>query len=162
MTQGSADQLFFADPNRNTVSWIDTSTGAIGVLAGSAICGFTGDGGAAIGALLCFPEGMVVGKDKRLFIADTGNNRIRAVDLAAGTITTVAGNGESGNFGDGGQAINAGLSGPTAVALDLQGDLYIADAGNNCIRRVDAKTLAITTWATAHDLTAALNHLQVR
>lgn len=106
---GKANELFIADLNRNTVSWLDVSTDSIGVLAGSATCGFTGDGEAAIGALLCFPEGMALGKDKRLFIADTGNNRIRAVDLAGGTITTVAGNGEPRNFGDGGRAINASL-----------------------------------------------------
>jgi DNA-binding beta-propeller fold protein YncE len=105
---------------------------------------------------------MALGKDKRLFIADTGNNRIRAVDLAGGTITTVAGNGEPRNFGDGGRAINASLSGPTAVALDLNGNLYIADAGNNCIRRVDVKTQTITTWETAHDLASFVNQLRIR
>jgi DNA-binding beta-propeller fold protein YncE len=152
VAQGAANELFIADANRNAVSWLDVTTGAIGILAGSATCGFAGDGGAAMGALLCFPEGMALSKDRRLFIADTGNNRIRVVDLARGTITTVAGNGEPGNFGDGGQAVNAGLNGPTAIALDPNGNLYIADAGNNCIRRVDANAQTITTWATPHDL----------
>src|ERR1019366_9158062 len=78
-------------------------------------------------------------------IADQGNNRIRKVDVR-GIITTVAGNGSQGYFGDGGAAIKAGLSYPSGVAVDPSGNLYIADWGNDRIRKVDVKGI-ITTVA---------------
>jgi sugar lactone lactonase YvrE len=159
VASGDGRQIFFADSSRNTLSRVDTATGATQVLAGSARCGFGGDGGAAIGALLCFPEGMFLGGE-RLFIADTGNNRIRALDLSTGTISTVVGDGQSGYSGDGGSAASASLSGPVAVAADIQGNLYIVDAGNNCIRRVDARSGTIATWMSAADLMAAVASLQ--
>ena len=80
-----------------------------------------------------------------LYIADTGNDRIRRVD-ASGTITTLAGTGERGYSGDGGPADEARLNSPRGVAVDGAGNLYIADRGNNRIRRVDASG-TITTIA---------------
>ena len=80
-----------------------------------------------------------------LYIADSGNNRIRKVDTN-GIITTVAGKGGLGYSGDGGAATNAGLNTPYAVALDALGNLYIADSGNNRIRKVDTNGI-ITTVA---------------
>jgi len=84
---------------------------------------------------------------RNLYIADTDNNRIRKVDHATGTITTVAGNGTQGFSGDGGPATSAQLHYPSGVALDTAGNLYIADVGNTRVRKVDHATRRITTFA---------------
>ena len=144
--------LMLSNQSRNAVSLINVPDNDPHAIAGSVLCGFDGDGGPAIGALLCSPESLAVSRDKKLFIADTGNNRVRQVDLSTGIITTVAGDGAPGFDGDGGPAVNGRLKGPMGFALDSAGDLYIADTGNGCIRRLDAKTGRITTWATARDL----------
>ena len=88
---------------------------------------------------------MAVDGAGNLYIADTNNRRIRKVDTS-GVITTVAGTGERGFSGEGGQAVEAQLSSPYGVAVDGAGNLYIADAGNNRIRKVDSSGL-ITTIA---------------
>ncbi len=94
-----------------------------------------GDGGPATEAQLSFPNGAVVDAAGNLYIADTSNGRIRKVD-AAGTITTVAGTEESGFSGDGGPATEAQLRFPEGVAVDGAGNLYIADAWNDRIRKL--------------------------
>lgn len=124
--------------------------------------GFSGDGGPANEALLYMPfsqsappAGRIeMGLDDTLYIADTGNHRIRAV-TPDGIIDTVAGTGPDefdptfggGYAGDGGPATEAELSRPTDIALDADGNLYIADTDNSCVRRVDAETGIITTAA---------------
>ncbi len=148
---GADGSILFSDPSRNTVSQVDVPETDAQTIAGNAVCGFSGDGGPAIGALLCFPEALAVHKEK-ILIADTGNNRIRQVDRSTGIISTVAGNGEPGYAGDDGPALSASLKGPMGIAVDDAGDVYIADTGNDCIRRLDAKTGTITTWATARNL----------
>jgi trimeric autotransporter adhesin len=147
--------LLFSDANRNSVSLVDLPRDTVHIIAGGAICGFSGDGQQATGALMCFPEGLAFSPDRKLFIADTGNNRIRQIDLNTGIITTVAGNGEAGYSGDGGPAVNASLKGPMGIAVDEAGNLYIADTGNNCIRRVETKAGRITTWSSTRDLARA-------
>lgn len=128
--------------------------------------GFRGDGGPATEALLYLPfsqsappAGRIdIGPDDTLYITDTGNHRIRAVD-AEGVIRTVAGTGpddapdvydpsyRGGYSGDGGPATEAKLSRPTDVVVDPDGNFYIADTDNSCVRRVDAETGIITTAA---------------
>jgi hypothetical protein len=103
--------------------------------AGDGSFGFGGDGGQATAAALKLPTGVLLDNSANVFIADTGNNRIRKV-AANGIITTVAGNGSSGSSGDGGPATSARLSGPTGLAIDSAGNLYIADTGNNEVRKV--------------------------
>lgn len=98
--------------------------------------GFAGDGGFARQAKLNSPEGIHLDRDGNLYIAAPGNNRIRRVDRA-GVITTVAGNGAAGFSGDGGPARDAQLNLPTGVAVDDAGNLYIADANNRRIRKVE-------------------------
>ena len=96
----------------------------------------------------CLPQGLAVDAAGNLFIADQGNSRIRRVDAATGVITTVAGTGTAGYGGDGGPATDAALvSGAGGVALDAAGNLFIADGGNNRVRRVDAATGIFTTVA---------------
>ena len=90
---------------------------------------------------------MAVDAQGNLYIADTGNNRIRRVDAATGVITTVAGDGTNRFGGDGGPAVNASLSSPRGVAVDAAGNLFLTDTFNSRIRRVDVGTGVITTVA---------------
>ena len=118
----------------------------ITTVAGNGIGTNAGDGGAAINASLQYPRGVTFDAAGNLYIADQNNNRIRKVDTN-GVITTVAGNGTNGYTGDGGAATNASLNGPTSVALDAAGNLYICDMSNGRIRKVDTNAI-ITTIAT--------------
>jgi sugar lactone lactonase YvrE len=98
--------------------------------------GFAGDGGPATAAWLWSPHGIAVLNDA-LFIADTGNGRIRRV--SAGVITTIAGNGGRGYTGDGGPARNAEVYYPTGVAVDALGKVYVATPGNKAIRVLEPR-----------------------
>jgi trimeric autotransporter adhesin len=118
----------------------------ISTVAGSATAGFAGDNAAATSARLSNPTGVTVDSAGNLYIADLGNNRIRKVS-ATGIITTVAGTGVGGFSGDGAAATAAQLSAPSRVAVDSAGNLYIADAINNRIRKVTAATGFISTIA---------------
>jgi sugar lactone lactonase YvrE len=103
-------------------------------VAGTGRAGFAGDGGAASSALLSGPTGIAVGTEGTVFVSDTGNNRVRAID-SEGTIVTIAGTGVPGLFGDGGSAAKAELSAP--LGLFFVGDtLYVADTGNDRIRAI--------------------------
>lgn len=105
-----------------------------------------GDGAPAARAELNRPEGIWYDPNGNLYLADTGNNRVRRVDATDGTITTVVGTGASGYTGDDGAARAAQLARPTDVVGDRLGNLYVADAGNAAIRRVDPEGI-ITTLA---------------
>ena len=146
----SAGNLYIADTDNNRIRKVDVN-GTITKVAGDSPIqvyssgGFGGDGGPATNALLNHPGGIAFDSAGNLYIADSGNNRIRKVD-ANGVITTVAGGGSSG-LGDGGPATKAELFIPSDVALDAAGNLYIADSYNGGrIRRVDVSGV-ITTVA---------------
>ena len=126
-----------------------TAAGGIATVAGTGSSGYGGDGGPAVNAQLACPHGVAVDASDNLYIADTGNNRLRKVTLD-GTITTVAGNGAPDFGGDGGPALNAKLNAPTSLAIDTSGNLYIADTGNNRIRRISGDG-TITTVAGCAD-----------
>ena len=143
----SSGNLFIAQRGGNSIREVAADTGVITTVAGSGTGGFTGDGGTAISANLYQPDGVAVDSFGSLYIADTGNNRIREVTAATGIITTVAGTGYATYGGDGGPPAAASLSQPNAVAVDASGNLYIADAGNNRVRKVSAVTGIITTLA---------------
>ena len=113
---------------------------ALTALAGNGIAGFSGDTGAATSASLALPYGLAIDSAGNLYIADALNHRIRKVDTT-GVITTVAGNGTAASTGDGGSATNASLNFPTGVAVDSTGNIYIADQGNNRIRKVTGGTI---------------------
>ncbi len=108
------------------------------------------DGQLAVNALMQYPQGLAVDADGNLYIADSENNRVWRVDAASGRIYDAAGNGRRGLSGDGGPARAAQLNLPTAVGIDLAGNLYIADTGNDRIRIVDRRgsirTLAGGGW----------------
>jgi len=120
-----------------------TPDGIISTFAGNGGSGFSGDGGPATAATLYSPEKMSIDADGTIYIADYGNRRIRIVD-SAGTIYSVAGMDTAGFSGDGGPATAATLYGPNAVAIDFDGNLYIAD-GNCRIRKVDSFDGTINT-----------------
>ena len=148
-----AGNVYIADHWNSRIRKVD-STGTITTIAGTGRTrqgvgkdGFSGDGGPAVEAHLNYPEGVAVDGAGNVYIADTGNHRIRKVD-STGTITTIAGTGRRGFRGDGGQAVEAHLSNPKDVAVDGAGNLYIADSIHNRIRKVDS-TGTITTIARA-------------
>jgi trimeric autotransporter adhesin len=136
MAVDAAGNLFIADTHNNRIRKVSPG-GTITTVAGSANFGFSGDGGLATSAELNGPTGVAVDSSGNLFIADTANNRIRKVS-AGGIITTIAGNGTFGFSGDGGPASSAELGGPTGVAVDGHGNLFIAEYVNNRIRKVSA------------------------
>ena len=121
------------------------SPATITTVAGTGLPGFNGDG-PATAAQLSNPVGVAVNTAGDLWIADQNNHRIRKVD-AAGIITTVAGTGVAGFNADNIAADAAQLRDPSGVAVDVAGDLWIADLSNDRIRKVDATTGTITTVA---------------
>ncbi|MEI6821811.1 MAG: T9SS type A sorting domain-containing protein, partial [Bacteroidota bacterium] len=143
----ASGNIYIADQNNQRVRKVTASTGIISTVAGNGTTGFTGDGGAATSAELYYPTGVALDASGNIYIADIFNQRIRKVTASTGIITTVAGNGTSGFAGDGGAATSAELYYPTGVALDASGNIYIADYGNNRIRKVTASTGIITTVA---------------
>jgi trimeric autotransporter adhesin len=138
----SGSNLYIADTNNHRIRKI-TSAGIITTVAGNGTRGFSGDGGPAKSAQLNEPMALEIDAKGDLYFADSSNNRIRKIDHA-GIITTIAGNGTYGFSGDGGSAIAAQLAQPMDVAIDLFGNLYIADTNNYRIRKV-APTGIITT-----------------
>jgi sugar lactone lactonase YvrE len=145
-----AGNLYIADWFNAVIRKVTAATGIITTVAGNGTLGYSGDGGPATSAELSTLVGVVLDDLGDLYIADSNNAVIRKVAARTGIITTVAGNGTPGFSGDGGPATSAELSelcygGP--VAVDGFGTLYIADCGNNRVRKVPAGTGVITTVA---------------
>ncbi len=139
--------VYIADSGNHRIRRVDAA-GVITTVAGTAVAGFGGDGGPATAAQLSNPSGVAVDGAGNVYIAATGNHRIRRVD-AAGVITTVAGTSASGFSGDGGPATAAQLSNPSGMDVDGAGNVYVADAGNFRIRRVDAAGVITTVAGTS-------------
>lgn len=138
----ASGNVFIADSTYGTIRKVDTN-GIITTFAGNGTNGYLGDGGAATNAELSAPHGVAVDAVGNVFIADSGNNVIRKVDIN-GMITTSAGNGTNGYSGDGGAATNAKLGGPTGVAVDSMDDVFICDDGNLRIREVNTNGIINT------------------
>jgi sugar lactone lactonase YvrE len=128
--------LYICDTYNNKVRKVDLIADIITDFAGTGLIGFGGDGGLALGARLNLPTGITVDSIGDVYIADSGNNRIRKVSFLSGRISTVAGNGAPGYGGDGMPAVLTRLNNPTGVAVDMAGNMYIADKDNNRIRLV--------------------------
>ncbi len=131
-------KLYVADTLSSRIRAIDLATGIIDNVIGTGAPGYAGDGGPASAAQLNFPRDLEVGPDGHLYIADTDNSVIRAVDLATGIIRTVAGTGELGlDPGDDGRlATEIKLARPFGIEFDPAGNLYISDTINSRIVRV--------------------------
>jgi DNA-binding beta-propeller fold protein YncE len=119
----------------------------IGTSAGTGALGNAGDGGPALTARLNNPFDIAFDTKGNMFFSDTFNHTIRRVERDTGTITTVAGCGEAGYSGDGGPATAARLNQPYGVTLDRAGNIYVADRLNACVRKVEARTGRIVTFA---------------
>ena len=132
----SSGNLFIADVGNRRVRKVGTD-GVITTVAGSGEPGVGGDGGLATEAQLGFVSGLAVDDSGNLYIADFENHRVRRVD-AEGIIVTVAGDGRGGYNGDGIPATESHLLHPRGIAVDRTGNLYIADASNHRVRRVDS------------------------
>lgn len=137
--------LYIVDQMNNRIRMVNPA-GVISTVVGSGVSGYTGDGGNALTARLSFPAGVVATDSGYIYIAEGNNNAIRKVDLS-GIITTIAGDGSSGFAGDGGAATASRLSAPNSLAVDASGKVYVADAGNNRIRKIAKKPVisGITT-----------------
>lgn len=143
-----AGNIIFADTGNNAIREINAVNGKISTIAGIlGSAGFGGDGNAATAAQLSGPEGLAIDASGNLLIADTGNNRIRMVSASSHLITTVAGDGSAGFFGDGGAAVSAQFDQPWSIAIAMNGNIYVADFGNNRVRLIDMSTGNITSVA---------------
>jgi sugar lactone lactonase YvrE len=151
--------VFIADSGDNVIREV-TPAGVISRVAGTGIAGlgFAGLGFPAKLGNLDHPQNVAVNAAGDVFVADTYNNRVVKI-TPQGQVVTVAGDGVAGYSGDGRLAAFAELNDPTGVAVDAQGNLYIADSANNVIRRVDAKTGVITTVAGDYTADKANNGL---
>jgi sugar lactone lactonase YvrE len=144
--------LYIADTNNDIILKLDTVANTIVTVAGNGAAGYLSDGVAATSTRINSPQGVSVDASGNIYIADTGNNRIRKVTAATGIISTVAGisgvySGLYLPLGDGGQAKDAQINGPRGVSVDAYGNIYIADTGNHRIRLVKAATGIISTVA---------------
>ncbi|SPP65734.1 hypothetical protein [Nitrospira lenta] len=159
MAVDSKGNIVVVDKGSNRVRKIDMQTGIISTVAGICRYGYDGDDKPAVKSMLHAPEGVVFDAEDNLYVADTMNHRVRRIDAVTGTITTVAGNGDSGyedknmggcgaarfvakesagtvKHGDGLLGIEAVVNSPVGLTLDSQDHLYICERGENKIRRV--------------------------
>ncbi|MCY4530011.1 MAG: hypothetical protein OXD46_13395 [Chloroflexi bacterium] len=141
------DAIYFSDVGNSRIRRVDLNTGVITTIAGGGT-GDLGDGGPATDATFSSHPMRVTGnRAGNLYVTDAHHARIRRIDTATNTITTVAGCGTEGYSGDGGPAVYAQIASPHGTVLDQEGNIYIADLKNDRIRRVDASTGIITTVA---------------
>ena len=144
----SRGTLYIADTFNHRVRIVEAATGIIRTLAGTGAARFSGDGWPADQMALNEPVALALDEQHgRLYIADLANYRVRMMELKTGVISTYAGSGVQDYDGDGQPARQAGLTGPSGLALDAEGHLYIADTFCGRIRRVDAATGLISTIA---------------
>lgn len=142
--------IYFAERRGHRVRYID-GAGNLQTLAGTGVDGFSGDGGPAADAELSTPGGLGLAAGI-LYVADSGNDRVRAIDLESGMIETVAGNGVRGFSGDGGSATEGALNFPEDVTVTPDGRrIFIADTQNHRIRQVHLESGTIETFAGTGD-----------
>jgi sugar lactone lactonase YvrE len=144
MAFDAAGNMYIADGLNNRIRKVNTS-GVISRVAGIGTPGYSGDGGPAIAAELYQPNGIAVDAAGNIYVSENVNNCIRKINTS-GIITTVAGNGTGGFSGDGGPATSAQLQSPFDVDVDAAGNIYIADALNKRIRKVNTSGV-ISTFA---------------
>jgi sugar lactone lactonase YvrE len=136
----SRRHLYIVERDNHAVRKVDGVTGRISTLAGTGVPGFSGDGGPASKASLRTPHSIAIAPDGRLLICDVGNHRVRAVDLASGTIETIGGTGQRLPTPDGAPLKGTPLNGPRTLAIGADGTIYLALREGNALYRIDAKT----------------------
>jgi sugar lactone lactonase YvrE len=141
----AAKNLYILTASR--VRKVSASDGTISTVVGGSAFGFSGDGGLASQALIDKATGLAVDPDGNIYIADYFNNRVRKVTVATGIIDTIAGTGQPAFSGDGGAATDAELHGPYSVAVDRNGNVYVADYFNCRIREISSSNARINTIA---------------
>jgi uncharacterized protein (TIGR03437 family) len=152
-TLDAAGNLFIADTANHCIRQV-TASGAISTIAGAGQAGAGGDEGPATAAALNAPRGVAVDESGSVYIADTANHRIRQV-TPDGVIHTIAGQDAAGFTGDGGPALQAQLHSPGGLALDGLGNLYVADTGNNRVRRLVGQSVGAVSTRTFYVVNAA-------
>lgn len=138
----STGNLYLADSRNHVVRRI-TADGASVIVAGSGRQGFSGDGGPAATSEMDTPMGLATGTDGSIYVADSRNHRVRVFNVG-GVMRTIAGTGVEGFSGDGAVATRCTLRRPVALALGPDGSLYVADALDNRVRRIDPKGIVTT------------------
>jgi DNA-binding beta-propeller fold protein YncE len=144
---GPDGALYWSDFGSNRVFRADLKTKRIAVIAGNGTKGYSGDGGPAKAAQLNGPHEVRFDSKGNMYIDERDNAIIRHVDMKSGIISTIAGSGKPGYAGDGGPAKQGQFNQPHGITLDRADNLYICDPLNNRLRRVDAKTGILTTYA---------------
>jgi sugar lactone lactonase YvrE len=143
-----AGDVYVADRHNHCVRRIDRVSGVIATVVGNGSAGFAGDGGPAAAARLVEPNGLALdAAQRRLFVADVGDHRVRVVDLVSGRIATFAGTGEAVHSGDGGPAAAAGVFGARAVEVAADGRVFILERQGSSLRVVDPASAVIATVA---------------
>ena len=137
--------IYIPETGTHRVRRVDGKTGIVSTVAGTGESGFSGDGDLAVEAYLNAPHSVHLDKIGNIFVIDTLNYRVRKIDVKSGVINTVAGGGTAG-LGDGGLAVEAQVA-PHGAAVDSGGNIFIADRDNYRVRRVDAETGLISTFA---------------
>jgi DNA-binding beta-propeller fold protein YncE len=144
---GPDGHLYWADFGSNRVLRLDLKTKTISVIAGNGMKGHSGDGGPAKAAQLSAPHEVRFDTGGNIYVAERDSHVVRYIDMKSGMISTAAGTGVSGFSGDGGPANQAQLAQPHSIALDKSDNVYICDIMNHRVRRIDAKTGMISTFA---------------
>ena len=148
--------LIFVDNGSNRVLKLDYATKKISVVAGTGMKGFGGDGGPAPMCLMAQPHEVRMDSKGNLYVVERDNYTVRKIDKKTGNIITIAGTPQKNGFsGDGGPAIGAQFNQPHGIAIDPLDNLYVCDVLNNRVRRVDAKTGIITTFAGNGEMAAS-------
>jgi sugar lactone lactonase YvrE len=132
--------LYIADQSNNRVRAVDLTTGVIYSVAGTGMAAYNGDDVPATETGLAGPSGLALASDGPLFIADSFNGRIRAVDPVTGLIRTVVGDGGEYRYQGPDEPPSSSLSRPSGIALDEQGNLFFTDSDNHLVRRWDRIT----------------------
>jgi hypothetical protein len=141
------NNIYVADGAGNIIRKIDAVTGNISSVIGTGGGGFSGNGSAGLASAISSPTTIITDSNNNLLFCDTNNHRVRKYFSTLKTVSTIAGTGVNSYAGDGGLATAAALNYPRALTVDTNGNIFVGDSSNYRIRRIDAVTGIITTFA---------------